>query len=123
MEIEWFFRYVPEGQMTPDHLNRWAVDGYIWVEAKEAFPQEEEWFSHVTKDGYYPLKVCTICMKGTIIGSVPSVHDTFCASIPSFRYRGHGFGDSNFFGKTLDEVKAQVKEQFEITQRILRHAR
>jgi hypothetical protein len=115
MKIHWKYRYVPEGQMEPDEINRWAVDAHIKVPSVavkgfDKFPVET-----------LIVRVATIVQKGTRNGSVPSIVDKFCCTMPvlsSLRLSNQ----YNLFSNDLEELKSQVEEKLNQLKHIFNSA-
>lgn len=120
MKFTWKYRYVPEGQLEPDNHNRWALDCYISVHINKALPQYKVFKPILNNKKYIDIRIASIDQKGTRGSSVPSVHDKFCASIPSFEDCGNtGFSHKyNFFSNDIEDLKRQVEEQFIMIQKV-----
>jgi hypothetical protein len=65
MKIEWKFRYTEEGDMNPDKHGRWAVVGYIWVDAEKATPEMGSIGELYNRDGKVPYIIAWINKDGT----------------------------------------------------------
>lgn len=116
MNISWKYRYVPEGQMMPDEMNRWALDAYIKVLPKDVTGME------TFPVNFLYIVIATIVQKGTRNGGVPSVNDKFCCRAPVTSH-GRFSNASNLFSNDLEELKSQVETEFNNLQHIFNSTR
>jgi hypothetical protein len=123
LKFKWVFRYVDEGVMKPDDLNRWAVDGYIFLEqVEELFPDFVDFKSAFEEDGL-PIKVCTIMQKGTLNGIVPSTVHKFSVCLPSFEYSTNLSSETYFYSNDLEELKEIAENQIMKLYNVLNSAK
>lgn len=122
LKFKWYFRYVDEGVMEPDDLNRWAVDGYILADLEKCHPYLHE-FIEMNVNGEFPIKVCTIVQKNTINGIVPSTVHKFSVCLPSFEYSTQLSNETYFYSNDLEELKEIAEKQLTKTYMILNSAK
>ena len=120
----WKYRYVNEGQLKPDKHGRWAIDCYMFVHIDKALPKYD-WCKEMLGKKHLPVRVATMCQKGSTIGGVPSTVHKFCVTMPTFEDAGNtGFSTQrNFFSNDIEELKAIVEKEFEHLRTVFRYCR
>jgi hypothetical protein len=123
IKFEWWYKYVPDGQLEPDERGRWCLDCYMYCNIDKSL------FSYISfkqiYGKYIPIKVATIHQKGCSNGSVPSVIHKFCATLVSFEHASNlGMSNSwNYFSNDLDEMKEIIENQFEVIKNIFKYCK
>lgn len=106
IRFEWNYRYVPEGQLEPDKIGRWAIDCYMFVKINKAFPEYKAFLSKYK--GYLHIRVATIKQK-TIDGA-----KVFYCITPTFEESPNTgmSNDYHFYGDTIEELKEKIENNF-----------
>lgn len=115
MNIIWKYRYVPEGQMEPDEMNRWALDGYIAIK-----PEHLKGYEKFPVDTMF-VQVATIIQKETRNGLSHKGMDKFSCHLPAI-HRDARLSYQNFYHRDLEELKSQVQDQLNNIQHIFNHS-
>ena len=115
--IIWKFRYVPEGQMTPDESGRWAVVGYLDVDIEKGLAENKQWLKNVYPSGRHRVEICWIDQNFKL-----PIDDIgrFTCGVPSFPKADSGFSYvEHLYGSTLEEVQAKAEEVFALLWRMM----
>lgn len=106
IKFEWYYRYIPEGQLEPDKLGRWAIDCYMFVKIKKAFP--EYTFAFSKYKGYLHIRVAIIKQRMQFGKKV-----FYCTTCTFEDAPNTGLSNSyNFYGETIEELKEKVENNF-----------
>ena len=124
MKIEWSNRYVPDGQLEPDEMNRWQCVGYLWSKESEFHP-ETSWAKVLPqpkrKKGYIRVAIAIIEQKGCRNASVPStIHKFGCAWLDVDN--NHLSTRTYVYGHTVEEVQKQIEDKLNRVFNFLVHA-
>lgn len=124
MKIEWRNRYVEDGQLEPDEMNRWQCVGYLWSKESEFHP-ETTFAKYVTqppnKKGYIRVEVAVIEQKGCRNARVPStIHKFACRWL---HVDNNSFSPEYYvYGNTVEEVQKQIEDKLNRVFNFLVHA-